>query len=331
MSTEKTTPIIQTHALTKIFAQKKIAVNDLYLEVPENSIFGFLGPNGAGKTTTIKMLLGLTHPSAGSISIFGRKMVPDAVELRKHIGYLPTHALYPEKMTPIRYLDFIGKLFRLSKEIRVPRISELIRSTDLLGLSASEINKFSTGETTRLGIAACLINDPRLLILDEPTTGLDPIGRASAINLIRELGKDPTKTIFISSHILADIERFCTHVGIISNGKLIFKGTITDVKRLIHHNAIFLELEGEITQLQHQISQIANIANVELKNQTLQISLVDPSQYKETLVNVFRLVSESPVDLISFNSGSETLEEAFLHLLEEEKSHGFLRGVIRKA
>ena len=108
-------PIIRTQALTKIFDQKKIAVNDLDLEVPENSIFGFLGPNGAGKTTTIKMLLGLTHPSAGSIEIFQQPMYTDAIHIRQKIGYLPTHARYPEKMTPIKYLDFLGKLFLIPK------------------------------------------------------------------------------------------------------------------------------------------------------------------------------------------------------------------------
>lgn len=324
-------PIIQTRALTKIFDQKKIAVNDLYLDVPENAIFGFLGPNGAGKTTTIKMLLGLTRPSAGSIRIFGEPMRTDAVKIRQQIGYLPTHPRYPEKMTPIQYLNFLGKIFRIPKEIRIPRISELVRSTDLLGLSASEINKFSTGETTRLGIAACLINDPKLLILDEPTTGLDPVGRASAINLIRELGKDPGKSIFISSHILADIERFCTHVGIISHGKLIFKGTITEVKKLIHHNSIILEIEGDMNQLVSQLQQLPSVTNIETENHTIKIAINQQNQYKQTLLNVFQLVEAAPIKLISFNSGSETLEEAFLQLLEEEKSHGFLRSVTRNA
>lgn len=302
-------------------------MNDLYLDVPENSIFGFLGPNGAGKTTTIKMLLGLTRPSAGKMRIFDQPMRLDSVAIRHKIGFLPTHPRYPEKMTPIRYLDFLGKLFKIPKEIRLPRISELVRSTDLLGLSSAEINKFSTGETTRLGIAASLINDPRLLILDEPTTGLDPIGRASAIKLIQELGKDPSKTIFISSHILADIERFCTHVGIISHGKLIFKGTITDVKKLIHHNFIMLELEGDTIPVIAQLSTIENIANIEEKNQMIKISMVDKSRFKETLLQVFQVIVNHPVLLISFNSGSETLEEAFLQLLEKEKNHGFLRSI----
>ena len=157
----------------------------------------------------------------------------------------------------------------------------MIRSTDLLGLSASYINKFSTGETTRLGIAGCLINDPQLLIMDEPTTGLDPIGRASAISLIRELGKDPSKTIFISSHILSDIERFCTHVGIVSNGKLIFKGSITEVKKLIHHSSIILELEGNIPTLLENLNLVPNITNIEVENHTVRISITDPAQSKD--------------------------------------------------
>ena len=235
--------IIHTESLTKIFNHKTIAVNDLYLDVPEDSIYGFLEPNGAGKTTTIKMLLGLIHPSAGFAEIFGERMTIESADIRKKIGYMPTNPKFPEKMTPLTYLDYVGKIFGIPKETRVPRITELIRSMDLLALSASEIRKFSTGETTRVGLASCLINEPDLLMMDEPTAGLDPVGRASTVNLITELHKVQKKSIFISSHILADIDRLCTHVGIVNNGKHIFNGTITEVKKLIRSNTIELQIE----------------------------------------------------------------------------------------
>ncbi|MHA1520429.1 MAG: ABC transporter ATP-binding protein [Promethearchaeota archaeon] len=323
------TTVIETQALTKIFAQKKIAVNDLYLSVPKNSIYGFLGPNGAGKTTTIKMLLGLIKPSAGSIKIFNQPMRMDSVALRKRVGYLPTHPTYPDKMTPIKYLDFVGKIFGIPREKRIPRISELIRSTDMLALSSSEIRKFSTGETTRLGIASCLMNNPELLMMDEPTTGLDPIGRASAISLITELGKDPSKTIFISSHILADIERFCTHVGIVSNGKLIFNGTISEVKKLTNANSIILELEGDIPTFTQFLQTVPNVSKYEVTPGAIRVSLRDLTYYKNTVLQLFQYIADNPYQLISFKSGSENLEDAFLQLLEEEKSNGFLRGITR--
>jgi ABC-2 type transport system ATP-binding protein len=324
--------IIQTRALTKIFDKKTIAVNDLTLEVPKNSVYGFLGPNGSGKSTTIKLLLGLIHPSAGSVRVFDTPMKVDSADLRRRIGYLPTQPRFPEdKMTPITYLDYLGKIFGIPKETRIPRITELVRSLDLLALSSSDIKTFSTGETTRLGLAACLINDPELFIMDEPTTGLDPIGRASAVRLISELGSRPDKTLFISSHILGDIERFCTHVGILSNGKLIFNGTISEVKRLIRSNTIELQVEGKIDPFLINLRAIPNIVDVEHNKHIIKIVVNEASNYTTALAEIFTVLAAEELELLSFNSGSEGFEKAFLDLLEEEKSYGFLRGVVKNA
>ena len=322
--------IIHTEALTKIFNQKNIAVNDLYLDMPKGSIYGFLGPNGAGKTTTIKMLLGLIHPSAGFVEIFGERMTIDSANLRKRTGYIPSNPKFPEKMTPLTYLNYIGKVFGIPKGIRIPRITELIRSMDLLPLSSSEIRKFSTGEITRVGLASSLINDPELLLMDEPTSGLDPIGRASTVNLITELNKVQQKSIFVSSHILADIDRICTHVGIVNHGKLIFNGTITDVKKLIRTNTLELQIEGDPNNILQKLKQIPNVVNVQVSNHIIQVSIDSQENYRQALPQIFSLFISEPTDLISFKSGSENLENAFLKLLEDEKSNGFLRAVTRK-
>ena len=319
--------VITTRSLTKIFNQKTIAVNNLDLDIPEGSIFGFLGPNGSGKTTTIKLLLGLIRPSAGSVDVFGQPMGMDSADLRRRIGYLPTHPKFPDKMTPITYLDFIGRTFGIPKEVRIPRITELIRSVDLLSTSSSEMRTFSTGETTRVGIAACLLNDPELLIMDEPTLGLDPIGRASTVNLITELGKREGKTVFVSSHILADIDRFCSHIGIINHGKLVFTGRISEVKKLIRRNTVELELEGDMEPFVARAREVQGVINVEVSQRMITIGIDDPSDYSRVLLDIFKILHEGELDLISFNSGSQNLEHAFLNLLEEEKSHGFLRAI----
>lgn len=324
-------PVIKTESLTKIFSQKTIAVNDLYMEVPQNSIFGFLGPNGSGKTTTIKLILGLLRPSAGSVYVFNTLMGMDSAVLRRRIGYLPTQPIFPEKMTPITYLDFVGKIFGIPKNIRIPRITELIRSVDLLPLSSSEIRKFSTGETTRVGIAACLVNDPELLIMDEPTLGLDPVGRSSTAKLITELGSRKEKTIFVSSHILADIDRFCTHIGIINNGKLVFDGTISEVKKLIRTNTVELHVEGDTTSFVSKVRGLPHVVDVDYSRHIIRVGIDDSANYAVALLAIFQTLSGEDIELISFNSGSENLEEAFLRLLEEEKSYGFLRAISRKA
>src|SRR5580698_7670904 len=155
-------------------------------------------------------------------------------------------------MTPIRYLDFVGKLFRIEREERMNRLSALVRSVGLLNDSSREIAGFSTGIVTRLGLAAALMNDPELLILDEPTTGLDPAGRKSTLELIAELGKE--KTILVSSHILSDIDRICTHVGVMSGGKCIFSGSMKEMKKSARGNVIHLEIEGDTDNLYKTLS-----------------------------------------------------------------------------
>lgn len=323
--------VIRTRNLTKIFNQEVIAVNNLTMDVPEGSIFGFLGPNGSGKTTTIKMLLGLTRPSAGTVEVFGEPMGMDSADLRHRIGYLPTHPQFPDRMTPITYLDFIGRTFGIPKEERVPRITELIRAVDLLSLSSQEIRKFSTGETTRVGIAACLINDPTLLIMDEPTSGLDPIGRASTVKLITALGRQEGKTVFVSSHILADIDRVCTHIGIINDGKLVFTGKITDVKKLIRMNTVELQVDGEVDVFLEKVRTMPNVIDVKVHDHVIQVTIDDPADYSRSLSAIFKALHAEGLELISFSSGSQTLEEAFLNLLEEEETHGFLRAIARGA
>jgi len=281
-------PVIKTEALTKIFNQKTIAVNDLYLDVPPNSIFGFLGPNGSGKTTTIKLILGLLRPSAGSVRVFNTPMGMDSAALRQKIGYLPTQPVFPDKMTPITYLDFVGKIFGIPKNIRIPRITELIRSVDF-------------------------------------------VGRSSTAKLITELGSREGKTIFVSSHILADIDRFCTHISIINNGKLVFNGTISEVKQLIRTNTVNLHVEGDATSFATQLREIPHVVDVDYTRHNVKVGIDDSKHYATALLAVFRILCKEDIELLAINSGSETLEEAFLSLLEEEKSYGFLRAISRKA
>jgi ABC-type multidrug transport system ATPase subunit len=318
--------IIETVNLTKIFGSKLIAVNNLNLRVEEGTVYGFLGPNGAGKTTTIRLLLGLIKPTAGKVKVFREEMTVNSSDLRRRIGYLPTNPRFPPKMTPITYLDFTGKLFCMNKDERTTRLSRLIRAVDLLPSASRSIKGFSTGMVTRLGLAASLMNDPDLLLLDEPTFGLDPAGRKSTLDLIEELGKK--KTIFVSSHILGDIDRICTHVGIINEGKLIFSGSIKEMKKYIQSNVLRLELDGNLDHFCEKLRSIEGIISFEKRGDfTVDISLgLDMSMLK-AIRDVTSLISESGLELISINSSTSRIEDAFLKLLEEEESHGFLRAV----
>lgn len=318
--------VIETENLTKIFGRKLIAVNNVNLSVKEASIYGFLGPNAAGKTTTIRLLLGLIKPSAGSVKIFDEEMAFNSSHLRRRIGYLPTNPKFPSKMTPIKYLNLIGKIFCLGNEVRTPGLSKLIRAVDLLPAASREIKGFSTGMTTRLGIAAALMNDPELLILDEPTSGLDPSGRKSTLELIKELGRE--RTIFLSSHILSDIDRICTHIGVINQGKIIFSGPIKDMKKLIRSNSIQLEVDGDIDKFCGKLKSIEEIASFERRGgYSLQIDFYPGVSIPKVIIDLMKLVSACKLELLSVNTTTSQIEDAFLKLVEEEEDHGFLRAI----
>lgn len=311
--------------LTKIFGEKLIAVNNLNFAVEKGAVYGFLGPNGAGKTTTIRLLLGLIRPTAGEVRVFGERMTPSASGLRMRMGYLPTNPRFPPKMTPITYLDFVGRLFRLGGEERKNRLSELIRAVGLLGDSAREIGGFSTGMLTRLGLAAALMNDPELLVLDEPTSGLDPSGRKSTLELIAELGEE--KTIFVSSHILGDMDRICTSVGVISQGKSIFSGTIKEIKMSVSSREVRLELEGDIEKFCEALKGAEWVTNFERwGDYAVNIEFDRGTPMAEAVREAADLVSRSGLGLISVSSASSSIEEAFMGLLREEDSRGFLRA-----
>jgi ABC-2 type transport system ATP-binding protein len=317
--------VIEMDNLTKIFGEKLIAVNNVNFEVEEGAIFGFLGPNGAGKTTTIRLLLGLIRPTAGEVRVFGEKMTPGSSSLRRRIGYLPTNPRFPPTMTPIRYLDFVGKLFRIGREERMKRLATLIRSVGLLGDSSREIAGFSTGMVTRLGFAAALMNDPELLILDEPTSGLDPAGRKSTLDLIAELGKQ--KTIFVSSHILSDIDRVCTDVGVIGEGKGIFSGSIKDMKKIIRSRVIRLELEGNLAKFCEALKSAQWVVGFETRGDfEVDITFGPAISMADAVREVTNLVSRLGLDLISVSSSTSSVEDAFMALLRDEESRGFLRA-----
>lgn len=317
--------VIEIENLTKIFGGKLIAVNNAKFTVGNGTIFGFLGPNGAGKTTNIRLLLGLIRPTAGEVRVFGERMTPGSSKLRRRMGYLPTNPRFPSKMTPIKYLDFVGKLFNLGKEERMNRLSSLLRSVGLLGDSSREIGGFSTGMTTRLGLAAALMNDPELLILDEPTSGLDPAGRRSTLEMIAELGKE--KTIFVSSHILSDIDRICSDVVVISGGRSIFSGSMKDMKKRTRSNIIRLELEGDLIKLCEALNDAKWVVSFETRGgYGVDIMFAPEMPMADAVREVTNLVSRQGLDLISVTSSMSSIEDAFMELLRGEESRGFLRA-----
>ncbi|GJM17858.1 MAG: hypothetical protein DHS20C14_00710 [Phycisphaeraceae bacterium] len=236
-------PVVACQQLSKVFKDfwlrsRARAVDRLDLTIHRHEIFGLLGPNGSGKSTTIKLMLGLLRPTAGRIAVFGKS--PSDVATKKRIGYLPEESyLYPF-LNARETLDYYGRLFEIDHRTRVKRIDELL---DMVGLSHAQhrpVREYSKGMQRRIGLAQALINDPELLILDEPTTGLDPIGTRQVKDLILELGRRG-KTVILSSHLLADVEDVVDRMVILYGGKIRGEGTCDEL--LSVHSRTTLETD----------------------------------------------------------------------------------------
>lgn len=222
---------IETVSLTKVFPDwwgraKVVAVEDLSLSIRHNEIYGFLGPNGSGKTTTIKMLLNLLHPTRGVGFVLGGAVGDPKVSSR--IGYLPEESYLYRYLTARETLDFYGRIFGLPSNVRKARIETLLEMVGLSGMGNRQIGTFSKGMARRIGLAQALINDPDLLILDEPTSGMDPMGTRQMKDLFVELVRRG-KTILLCSHLLADVEDVCDRIGILYGGKMQMEGTVRDL------------------------------------------------------------------------------------------------------
>jgi len=222
---------IETIGLTKTFSdawgrRKVFAVDDLNLKIQSNEVFGLLGPNGSGKSTTIKMLLGLLHPTKGHSLIFGGDGADP--KINKRVGFLPEESYLYRYLNPRETLDFYGKLFGLPRGVRRERTETLLAMVGLKAVASRSVGTFSKGMARRIGLAQALINDPDLLILDEPTTGLDPIGTRQIKDLILKLAQRG-KTILLCSHLLADVEDVCNRIAILYGGRVQAEGKVEDL------------------------------------------------------------------------------------------------------
>lgn len=317
---------IRTVHLTKVYGRQVIAVNDLSFEVPQGVIFGFLGPNGAGKTTTLRLLLGLQRPTAGVAYVFGHRCGPNATTVRQKIGFLPTHPQFPGHLRPFEYLDLVGELCRIPADVRRPRIASLLRAVGLLPVADRRIRSLSTGELTRLGIAASLVGDPPLLLWDEPTAGLDPAARRFALDLIVELGR--TRTVVIATHILADIDRVCNYVGVMHEGQMIFCGPIEEMKRRLDSDCFQLVLTGADDKLQNFRRLLDGRGDVRatwLAEDTVRITTAPGTPRAKTLAELLQLVDQADLEVASIRSGIGATEDAYLQILQEDRAHGFKR------
>ena len=217
--------IIETVNLTKHY-RRQTAVNDLNFKVNEGEVFGFVGPNGAGKTTTLLMLMGLSHPSAGSAKVCGFDPLRNAIEVKRIAGYLPENVGFYGDLDAVQNLEYVASLNGMETNKASEKIDELLDLVELKQDARKKVGAFSRGMKQRLGFAEALIKDPKLLFLDEPTIGLDPDGALRLMELIKSLNRDRQITVLLSSHNLHQVQKISHRVGIMIHGEMVAEGTI---------------------------------------------------------------------------------------------------------
>ena len=221
-------PIIETEGLTKVYGSQT-AVNQLTFQIREGEVFGFLGPNGAGKTTTLLMFLGLTEPTSGKVRVCGFDPARDPLGVKERVGYLPENVGFYEDMDARQNLRFVARLNRIPDDVSLDRIEELLNVVGLLEEAEKKVGIYSKGMRQRLGIAEVLVKEPKVIFLDEPTIGLDPDGTNRMLNLIHSLSREKNITVFLSSHLLDQVQRICDRVGIMIKGELVAIGPIQEL------------------------------------------------------------------------------------------------------
>ena len=257
--------MIRTEHLSKSYGEKE-AVCDLTLEIRRGEIFGLLGPNGAGKTTTTLMLLGLTEPTGGSAYIDGKDCARQAIDVKRMVGYLPDNVGFYSDMTGRENLRFTGQLNGLPSDVTERRMEELLEKVGMTEAADQKAGTYSRGMRQRLGIADVLMKDPKVVIMDEPTLGIDPEGMRELMTLIRSLAEDDKRTILISSHQLYQIQQICDRVGLFVDGRLIAYGRIDELAgqmRREGHYALEAAAFPDDSGFEELLRSLGNVEQVE--------------------------------------------------------------------
>ena len=300
---------IEVNNLVKEFGTQK-AVNNISFTAQAGSILGFLGPNGAGKSTTMKMATCFVPPTSGTIKVCGYDVTENAIEVKKNVGYLPEHNPLYLDMYVKEYLHFIGSLHQIKSSVLNARVKEMIDRTGLEIEQNKKIGALSKGYRQRVGLAQALIHDPKVLILDEPTTGLDPNQIVEIRSLIKEVGKE--KTVVFSTHIMQEVQQLCDRVIIISKGTIVADQPIQNLQNMVGKQTIIIaEFEKEIDII--ILSSIEGISDVQsLGNARYQINTV--AQTNDIRSSIFKIASENNLPLVGLKQEEISLESIFREL-----------------
>ncbi len=304
--------IINAERITKVYNPRGkgavTALSEMSLEVQEGEIFGLLGPNGAGKTTFIKVLLEIVSATSGSAEMLGEPIGRSSA--KSGVGYLPENHKYPDFLTGAQVLRYFGKLSGLPSDVCEQRITDRLRLVGMEQWHKTKIRKYSKGMMQRLGLAQALINDPKLVILDEPTDGVDPLGRKEIRDLLARL-RDEGKTVFLNSHLLSEVELICDRVAILNKGKLIRIGTVAELT--MQESSYRIGIEGTVPQ-ELRLQWEATRTSVLEEQGELICSLPDPA----ALNAVIDQLRSAGLLITSVSQKRQSLEDMFIDVISRE-------------
>lgn len=306
---------VETTGLAKKYGSL-VAVNNLNLKVERNSIHGFLGPNGAGKTTTIKIIVGLLKPDAGSVKVLGQEVHGDQADSRLNIGYMPELPKFPKHLKGAELLDIYGRMYGMTEQQRSEQIPKLVDSVGLKGRENDLIAKYSKGMQQRIGIAQALLNNPELVILDEPSLGLDPVGMVEVRELLKIIAKEG-RTVLVSSHLLFEVEQICSHVTIINKGTMLVSDTLQNVSGMLAGpSVIHVEVAKTSDAIVSAVKDLPFVSNVGQNGNNLSITL---KSHEDVRVQVSQQITQAGGVIVGMNMKGSNLEDVFIQLISKNQ------------
>ena len=305
---------IETDNLTKNFGSLT-AVNKLNLKVQKNTIHGFLGPNGAGKTTTIKILVGLLKPTSGSVKVLGQEVHVDQADSRLNIGYMPELPRFPKHLKGAELLDVYGRMYGMTQQERAEQIPKLIESVGLKGRENDLIGKYSKGMQQRIGIAQALLNNPELVILDEPSIGLDPVGMVEVRELMKTISKEGV-TVFLSSHLLFEVEQICDYVTIINKGSVLASDTLQNISGALGPAMMHIELANLSNEVIAAVKKLPFVSGTWKTGSTLYIQV---TTYDDVRAQVSKEITGAGGVIVGMSQKTSNLEDIFIQLVSKDQ------------
>lgn len=309
--------MIEVKNVTKKYG-KSVAVENISFKIEDGEIVGLLGPNGAGKSTTMNIITGYIEQNEGEVIVDGYNMLKKPKKAKKEIGYMPEGVPLYTDLTVKEFVTYMAELKQVDRKVRKEKVEKIIKETGLKDVEKKLIKNLSRGYKQRVSMAGALVGEPKILILDEPTVGLDPKQITEIRNLIKELGK--THTVILSSHILSEVSQICNKVIIINKGKIVAVDTPENLENKVsNNNAIYITIEdpeNKINSIKNQIKNIKNIELIEEKDDGTKQYMIEAKGDTDLRKSIFSELAKEDITVFEMKKADTTLEEAFMKLIE---------------